>query len=375
METDRSGSSKKRRLGILGGTLDPIHFGHLRAAEEVREALRLDGIMLIPAASPPHKQGRQLTPFHHRLEMARLAVEGLPAYEVNALEGRRPGPSYSIETIRQIKGPGVEPYFIIGADAFVDFGIWREYDSIPEEAAELVVVSRPGVKEATVNEAVSRLFPGAVQAEGQKSGPGKLFRTSRGGLIRFLDVTALDISSTSIRQRRRAGLSVRFLLPEKVIDYMVRNELYVKVKEEKPGAGSGHQARDSAMDSEEVARAIHRQILDNKGEKAVVLDMRGVSPVADFFIITHGRSTKHVQGMSSRMKRELSRAGIKCLSIEGESEGKWILMDFDDVVVHIFYEPVRGFYDLEGLWYEAPRMPWGYDDKAGRTSAEGSEEE
>jgi nicotinate-nucleotide adenylyltransferase len=357
-----------KRFGILGGTLDPVHFGHLRAAEEVREALRLDGIVLIPAASPPHKQQRAITPFHHRYEMARAAVEGIEGYTVSAMEGQRPGPSYSIETIREIKAarPGAAPYFIIGADAFVDFGIWREYDRIPVEAQELVVVSRPGIGQEQVFDAMDRLFPGVRQLDGS----GTLFETGQGGRIRYLRVTALDISSTSIRQRRRAGLSVRFLLPEKVIEYMVRNELYLKTKVEHTG-----QKAVSVADSEEMARAIQGAIRDNKGEKIVVLDMRGVSPVADFFIIAHGRSTKHVQGMASRMKRDLGRSGIKCLSIEGESEGKWILMDFDDVVVHLFYEPVRGFYDLEGLWYEAPRMPWAYDDKAGPEQGASAEQE
>jgi len=167
-----------------------------------------------------------------------------------------------------------------------------------------------------------------------------------------LKVTPIAVSSTDIRRRTRAGLSTRFLVPEKVRRYMITNRLYL------PGEDTMHAPKEDRADPvEAVAQAIASQINDNKGEDIVILDMRGISPVADFFIIAHGRSTKHVQGMASKMQKELSRMHIRCISVEGEEEGNWILMDFGDVVVHLFYKPIRSFYDLEGLWHEAPRLP------------------
>ncbi|MBW1933858.1 MAG: ribosome silencing factor, partial [Deltaproteobacteria bacterium] len=92
------------------------------------------------------------------------------------------------------------------------------------------------------------------------------------------------------------------------------------------------------------------------GEQVVILDMRGFSSLADFFIISQGRSTKHVQGIANKLRKNLRKKGTKCRGVEGEKEGKWILMDYGDVIVHLFYEPIRDFYDLEGLWSEVPKI-------------------
>ncbi len=107
---------------------------------------------------------------------------------------------------------------------------------------------------------------------------------------------------------------------------------------------------------EKIVREIASEVIENKGEDPVILDVRGLSSLADYFIISHGRSTRHVQGMADKMRRALKKKGIHCIGMEGENEGKWILMDYGDVVVHLFYGPVREFYDLEGLWSQAPRI-------------------
>ncbi len=106
----------------------------------------------------------------------------------------------------------------------------------------------------------------------------------------------------------------------------------------------------------EKVKEIASEVIGNKGEDVVILDVKGLSSLADYFIISHGLSTRHVQGMADKMRRALRKKGIRCVGLEGEKEGKWILMDYGDVVVHLFYGPVREFYDLEGLWSQAPRM-------------------
>ncbi len=107
--------------------------------------------------------------------------------------------------------------------------------------------------------------------------------------------------------------------------------------------------------NERVGAIVH-EVLENKGEDVLVLDVRGLSSLSDYFVIAHGRSTRHVQGMADNVLHNLRNKGMKCLGVEGEREGKWILMDYGDVVLHLFYGPVRGFYDLEGLWNQAPRV-------------------
>ncbi len=315
-------------------------------AEEAYETLGLDSVWFLPAFLPPHKHG-PISPFEHRLEMVKLAIQGVDHFEAKSLEAERQGVSYSVDLLKQVRalvGDSWDIYFIIGTDAAVEIDSWKEWHKLPE-LARLVIVRRPTVPLEQVKEKFGRIFPGWELVDATPSHDGA-------NQILTLDTTAIEISSTDIRERVRRNKSIRFLVPENVRTYIMRNNLYIKKKETN---GLTHSTQH-VPDSIEAAGQIYDQIVDNKGEKITVLDMRGISPVADFFIIAQGRSTRHVQGIANKMKRELSRKRIKCRSIEGEEEGKWVLMDFEDVVVHLFYEPVRSFYDLEGLWQEAPRL-------------------
>ncbi len=351
--TDRSGSRQKK-IGIFGGTLNPIHFGHLRAAEEVHEGLALDQVWFLPAFVPPHKADRNLTSFIHRIRMAELAVEGISHFRVSGLEAERQGPSYSVDTLAELSCRAGEPlrlFFMVGSDAFLEITSWKDYQRLPV-LSELVVIARPPDSEQKIAAGIKRMFPDFYP---DMDRPG-LFLSAQGGRIRIVHSTHLEISSTDIRKRVRSGLSVRFLVPEKVRSYMVINNLYVSSIGRADKQGSDADRPAQALSDMEMLNSILEEIENNKGEDTCVLDMRDISPIADFFVIAQGRSTRHVQGMASKMKKDLSRKGIKCHSVEGEVEGKWILMDFEDIVVHLFYKSVRSFYDLEGLWSEAPRF-------------------
>ncbi|HID98633.1 MAG TPA: nicotinate (nicotinamide) nucleotide adenylyltransferase [Thermodesulfobacteriaceae bacterium] len=334
------------RIGILGGTMDPVHFGHLRSAEEIRENLVLDQVWFVPAARPPHKSEETITPFGHRLQMVKLATAGVEYFRPAAMESERSGPSYSVDTLRILKekyGTEVHFFFILGSDAFLEIETWKEFHRLTEFAS-LVIAGRIRHGWENVRQVVSRGFP-----EHEASCHGDVFTASGKGDIIFQNVTRLEISGTDIRQRVRTGRSARFLVPEAVRQYMKKNSLYIKVAKKKKSSAHGRPA------SEELAQTIAYEIVENKGEEVTLLDVRGRSSIADFYIIAHGRSTRHVQGIASKMRKNLSRRKIKCRGVEGEQEGTWILIDFDDVVVHLFHEPVRRFYDLEGLWSQAPR--------------------
>jgi len=346
--TDKSGVKKK--IGLLGGTLDPIHYGHLRAGEEVYETLGLDEVWFVPAFQPPHKLNKPLTPFLHRLKMAELATDAIDHFKAKDLEAKRPGASYSVDLLRQIHSlydNTLELYFILGTDAAIEIDSWKQWQELPS-LASLVIIKRAPVSLEDVGRHLQNLYPHIHISHGETDSENR-------AKVILLDTTALEISSTDIRKRIGQQKSVRFLLPETVRKYIMENKLYLedfeKQMEQREATGPME-----GIEGISAAEHIYNQIHDNKGEKIVVLDMRSTSPVADFFIIAQGRSTRHVQGMANRMKRELSRKKIKCRNIEGEEEGKWVLMDFDDVVVHLFYEPIRAFYDLEGLWNEAPRL-------------------
>lgn len=224
MATGKSEPEVPQRLGLFGGTFNPIHYGHLRSAEEVCEALALTRLWFIPAGHPPHKTSRDITPFEVRLEMTRLAVGEHPVMSVSDLEGRRPGRSYSIETLRQIRrelGPTWELYFILGLDAMLEIGTWKDYRDL-FTLSHFVVLDRPGYDRRRLEEVLIReVHP---ECRPLRAEPG--FQHPSGHKVVFQETTLMDISGTGIRNLVRQGRSIRYLLPEAVQGYIIKNRLY-----------------------------------------------------------------------------------------------------------------------------------------------------
>lgn len=213
------------RLGILGGTFDPIHFGHLRLAEEMCEEMELEKIYLIPGALPPHKRKQPVTPFSDRLAMTALAAEDSPSLEAFDLEGRRQGMSYSIETLKefhQLFKPDLELFFLIGADAFLEIKTWKEFESLFDHS-NFVVMKRPGFPVKELESFVLSLGVGLRPGEGKNT-----FISPSGKLLIYKEAAFMDISSTSIRGMMIQGRSIRFLVPESVRSYILKKGLYTK---------------------------------------------------------------------------------------------------------------------------------------------------
>jgi nicotinate-nucleotide adenylyltransferase len=197
--------------------------GHLRTAVEIGQALGLAKIYLTPSASPPHKTGEPVTPFHQRLTMTRLAAENSPLLEATDLEGRRNGPSYSIETLRQLhritKGD-FELYFLMGSDAFLEIRTWREYPSL-FEYANFVIIKRSGIQPGMLETLILSL-----EFWVEKARERDVYVTASGKKLILMASTIMDISSTRIRHLVAGGKSIQFLLPESVRDYIIKNGLY-----------------------------------------------------------------------------------------------------------------------------------------------------
>jgi len=200
------------KIGILGGTFDPIHVGHLMIAETVRDEMGLDRVLFIPAATPPHKHGQAITAAEHRLEMVRLAVEGNRAFEACDVEVRRGGVSYSIETLKELKenmGAGTRFFLIIGADSVRELATWKDIDELAR-LSEFVVAARPGFR---IEDLLSRDFG--------------LARETRASVLRhFVDAVRVDVSSTELRARFSDGKVVRYMLPDAVERYIRAKGLY-----------------------------------------------------------------------------------------------------------------------------------------------------
>ena len=212
------------KIGIFGGTFDPIHWGHLRSAEEVGETYRLNRVYFVPASLPPHKRGRTTTPALDRLQMVRLAVARNPRFSVSTVELARPGLSYSIDTIREFASKLKKAdslYFIIGLDAFREIGTWKDFAEI-FSLCNFIVTSRPGSKENDplkgTGVAVKKLFCYDFKR--------KNYRHRSGTRVHFIELTDIAISASEIRALVRQGKSIRYLVPPSVEKYMKRRGLY-----------------------------------------------------------------------------------------------------------------------------------------------------
>jgi nicotinate-nucleotide adenylyltransferase len=212
-----------QRLGILGGSFDPVHFGHLRSAEEVREALALDRVYFVPANHPPHKPGRRLAEGPARLAMLEIAIAGNPAFRASDVELDRGGTSYSIDTVRSfaITEPGVLLFFIVGIDMFREMHTWKDTARL-FELANVVVTSRPP---SAVERSISHL-PVAAQEAFCYDPVTLSYRHRSGTRLCFLPITGIDVSATAIRDRSHRGQSIRYLVPPEVERYIREHGLY-----------------------------------------------------------------------------------------------------------------------------------------------------
>lgn len=194
-------------VGLLGGTFDPVHHGHLAIAEEARETLGLERVVFVPSAAPPHKPGRPVTAAADRLAMVRLAVAGNPAFEVSDVEVARGGASYTVETLWILREAGIaDPWFILSAEALAGFPAWREPERILE-LCRLAVVPRAGFETLDAGWVDAR-YPG------------------RAGRVTFLPGPLLPISGSVVRRRAAVGRSVRYLVPDAVAAYIADHRLY-----------------------------------------------------------------------------------------------------------------------------------------------------
>jgi nicotinate-nucleotide adenylyltransferase len=216
------------RWGLFGGTFDPIHLGHLRCAEEVRELFHLDRIIFIPASKPPHKPDDDITAFRHREQMVNLAIADNPAFSVSDVENRREGKSYSVETVESILGgqeKDLELYFIVGQDAFQAVRTWKDWERL-FGLCHFVVMTRPGYENRRLDTILTPEFSARFSYDPSQDG----FKGPAGYLIYFRAVTFLDIASSGIRRRISENRSITYLLPDPVRHYITNEGLYRKTE-------------------------------------------------------------------------------------------------------------------------------------------------
>lgn len=219
-----------RKIGLLGGTFDPVHNGHLAVARHVRKVLALDSIWFIPAAQPPHKQDHpdreDISDFRHRLAMLKLAVPPGGSFIVSDIEAQRPTPSYSIDTVKVLlakTGERNDFSFIVGADAFLEINTWKNYRQLPKFVS-FIIIPRPGSLSEEVRQTIRKNFPGYMPDQSSD----RWISPYNKGMFMLLAMEPIAISSTEIRQMVRDGKNITALVPSEVAVYIREHKLYAR---------------------------------------------------------------------------------------------------------------------------------------------------
>ncbi len=210
------------KIGILGGTFNPIHYGHLRIAEEVRESFNLTKVLFIPSGIPPFKFSEELIPAHHRIEMVRIAIKSNPFFEVSDIEIKREGISYTVDTLEVLRKqyPDSTLYFIAGADAVAEFQKWHRPERILE-LVEFIIVTRPGAPLL----GLKNLLIYGIPEDGLMRFINEEIAKFQHKPFYFERVSAISISGTLIRSFIKARRSIKYLLPEEVEYYIIKNRI------------------------------------------------------------------------------------------------------------------------------------------------------
>lgn len=248
-----------KRVGVLGGTFNPIHIGHLRAAEEAVEALRLDSFLFLPAAIPPHKTTRPILAFLHRWNLLNLAIAENSRFQALDLEYHLGGKSFTVRSLKELQRHfhgEAELFFLLGLDAFLEIHTWWHYAEL-FDLARLVVMRRPSYRE----EDLERQLHNTVSDRYRWDATRSCFDHSTLLPVHYLRVTRIDISSTQIRELVSQGRSIRYLVPPEIIGYIVDNHLYRDAERSSADQEDGNETEEGMipLDRGPICRKTIRQ--------------------------------------------------------------------------------------------------------------------
>ena len=331
-------------MGIFGGNFDPFHFGHLNSIVSVRERFGLDEVRVVPAALSPLRMPTQGSSAVERLEMLRRGIEGHGDFiKVDTREIERGGTSFTIDTVESIlaENPGEEPpqiFLIVGMDQFRKFDQWKDFGRILE-IAELVVTSRPGTElPYSLDD-----FPISVRALVSDYDSHQAMLKS-GRTIYFMQLEDVEASGTEIRRKIRFNQSVMTLIPSRVEEYVREQNLFASQNQ-------------SIGDFEKFTAFAGKILVDAGGIQVKNYDLRDRNAPSEFTLVASGTSTRHASALAEQLVREVKKEyNVWPENIEGQGEGRWVVVDYGSLIVHVFYDYVRQEYRLEEIWSRAPKQ-------------------
>jgi ribosome silencing factor RsfS/YbeB/iojap/nicotinate (nicotinamide) nucleotide adenylyltransferase len=313
-----------KRVGLLGGTFNPPHGGHMKLAELAQGSLGLDELRLVPTALPPHKPMPELD------GPARLALLRTLPYPVETLEIDRGGASYTVDTLEALaaREPGTAWILVMGSDQIAGFGAWKRPERILE-LASLAVSPRPGFEEPAL--------PALLQGRARSAWSGAP------GEVVPLPGTALDLASTALREDLALGRDPSGI-PSQVLAVICRENQYRNV------------CLGERMTLEPRLASVVEAARSKKAFRIRLFDVSGIASFTDTFAFMSGSSDRQNRAIADAVEEHLKVLGTRPLCREGEQNGNWILLDFGDIIVHVMDEETRAFYNLEGLWKEGREL-------------------
>jgi len=334
----------QERIGIFGGTFDPIHYGHLNSIESILTRLDLDRVIVVPANQNPLKDMVEGPTPRERFQMVQLAMPSLNDWrdfvQVSDFEIEQGGASYTIDTLKHIQSeyPEAELNLIMGIDQLADFDRWKSFEKILE-IANLVVTSRPGVKlPSRLEQLPTWLFERIDVLDG-------FFGTLKSGkTVQMVQMKDMDISSTEVRSLARRGLDISKFTPLAVANYATQHKLYDKV---------GQKIQNFTEFTKFCA-----SILNGKGAINIqAYDVQTLEQPTDFTIVGSGPSSRHVISMADSLSSAVKeRYGVYPQGKESMTDGRWAIIDYGGLMIHLFYDFVRNEYRLEDLWKNGKRI-------------------
>lgn len=331
-------SNQVKRVAVFGGMFNPVHIGHMNSIKTVQKQMKFDRILVIPAHQSPNRPPTEGPSPAHRLEMAKQAFLGsaLPV-EVNSYEIDNGEISYTIKTLRHLlmtESP-VELWLIIGVDQFDHFSQWKDYRAILESCS-LVVTSRP---DGSLPESIEHVNPELAPLIEEFS--KNKIKLKSGREIHFCQLDDIEISSTEIRKKLFAQKDCSEVIPKTVLDYIQEKNLYRGITKK----------IDNFLEFTIFCKSV---VEARKGINIKAYDLSQLNQAAEYCLIASGSSTKQTSQLAQSLTAEVKdRFGVYPQSVEGSREGRWVAIDYGQLIVHLFYDFTRQEYRLEDLWSKA----------------------
>lgn len=329
------------KIGIFGGSFNPPHMGHINSLLTVQKKMGLDFVYVVPTSKNPLKFDVESPTAEHRLEMVKRALASYGnQFKVSDIEVKRGGESYTIDTLKELaqKHPGADIQLIIGADNLEDFHQWKNWKEILT-LVNLIVTTRPGFSLPDSKEEMPNFLKDIIADY-----DFNYVELTTGKHIQFISLQDIEISASELRKWLRAAKPVQKYLPLAVETYIKENQLYRPIK-------------DKVGDYKKFTEFCAQQLSDKKGIQIRCFDLTKMSTPTEYAIIASGTSNRHSVALAENLITAVKEHfGLWPQGFEGTDEGRWVVVDYGSLIVHIFYDFVRNEYSLENLWKAGQEM-------------------